>query len=161
MRHNLIEAIVGAIVLAVAGFFFLSAYSSSQKNMPDGYTVYALFERIDGLTIGSDIKMSGVKIGIIHNVEINPKTYQAKVTMMLRRDIQIPEDSSAEVASESLLGGKYIALIPGGSEQFLKPNGEIIYTQSSISFEGLISKFLFSQSHDPKSDSKLETKPAT
>ena len=132
----------------------MSAYSSSQKSVPDGYVVYAQFERIDGLTVGSDIKMSGVKIGTIQHVEIDPKTYQAKVTMILKREIELPEDSSAEVASESLLGGKYIALMPGGSDQYLKPGGQIVHTQSSISFESLISKFLFSQSNESKADHK-------
>jgi len=90
----------------------------------------------------------------VQHLEIDSKTYQAKVTLNLRRQIQLPKDSSAEIASESLLGGKYIALVPGGSEQFLKSGEEITHTQSAISFEALISKFLFSQSSDSKHDAK-------
>ena len=157
MRHNFVEALIGAIVLAVAAFFFISVYSSSQKSVSDGYIIHAEFDRIDGINVGSDVKMSGVKIGAVQHLEINPKTYQAKVTLHLKRQIQLPHDSSAEIASESLLGGKYIALIPGGSEQFLKSGQEITHTQSSISFEALISKFLFSQSNDNKHDAKPAT----
>lgn len=159
MRHNLVEAIIGAIVLMIAGFFFLTAYSSNQKSISDGYILYAQFERIDGLNVGSDVKMSGVKVGIVSKLEINPKTYQAKVALTLQSSIRLPQDSSAEITSESLLGGKYVALIPGGSETFLQSNGEIVYTQSAVSFESLISKFLFSQSNDTKpNDLKNEPK---
>ena len=155
MRHNFIEAFIGAVVLSVAALFFVSVYSTSQKNISDGYFLDAQFERIDGINVGSDIKMSGVKIGAVHHIEIDRKTYQAKVTLRLKNQIQLPKDSSAEIASESLLGGKYVALVPGGSDNFLKPGETITYTQSSISFEALISKFLFSQSTDSnKHDTK-------
>ncbi len=150
MRNNLLEAIIGAAVLVVAGFFLFFAYSSGQKNLPKGYILYANFERIDGLNIGGDVKISGVKVGTIKSMEIDPATYQAKVGVQIREDIKVPDDSSAEVASESLLGGKYVAVVPGGSERFLAPAGFITQTQSSISFEGLISKFLFSKNDQEK-----------
>jgi len=153
MRNNLLEAIIGAAVLVVAGFFLVYAYSAGQKSIP-GYILQAKFDRIDGLNSGADIKISGVKIGIVQKLEIDPDTYQATVFMTIRNNIKVPEDSSAEIASESLLGGKYIAIIPGGSDQDLKPNGQIIRTQSSVSFEGLISKFLFSKSEEPKKEEK-------
>ena len=159
MRHNLLEAIIGAVVLMIAGFFFVTAYSTNQKSIVDGYSLYAQFERVDGLNVGSDVKMSGVKVGAVSKLEINPKTYQARVTITLQPAIRLPQDSSAEITSESLLGGKYVALVPGGSEAFLKSNEEIVYTQSSVSFESLISKFLFSQSSESKpNDSKHEPK---
>ena len=151
MRNNLLEAIIGAAVLVVAGFFLFFAYSSGQKNLPKGYILYANFERIDGLNIGSDVKISGVKVGTIKSMEIDHETYQAKVGIQIRDDIKIPDDSSAEVASESLLGGKYIAVVPGGDEKFLAPGGFITQTQSSIRFEALISKFLFSKNDQEKS----------
>jgi phospholipid/cholesterol/gamma-HCH transport system substrate-binding protein len=150
MRNNLLEAIIGAAVLVVAGFFLFFAYSSSHSNLPKGYILYAHFERIDGLNIGSDVKISGVKVGTIKTMEIDPTTYQAKVGIQVREDIKVPNDSSAEVASESLLGGKYVAVVPGGSDQYLSPDSVITQTQSSISFEALISKFLFSKNDQEK-----------
>ncbi len=153
MRNNLLEAIIGAVVLIVAGLFLFYAYSSGQKSI-QGYTILAKFDRIDGLNSGADIKVSGVKVGIVQKLDIDPNTYQATVAMTIRSNIKIPTDSSAEISSESLLGGKYIAIVPGGSEQFLVPNGLINHTQSSISFEGLISKFLFSKSEEPKKEAK-------
>ena len=153
MRNNLLEAIIGAVVLVVAGFFLFYAYSSGQKNI-QGYVILAKFDRIDGLNSGADVKISGVKVGIVQSLEIDSDTYQATIAMTVREGIKIPNDSSAEIASESLLGGKYVAIIPGGSDQFLPPNGRINQTQSSISFEGLISKFLFSKSEEPKKEQK-------
>jgi len=160
MRNNLLEAIIGAVVLVLAGFFLFYAYSAGQKSVPKGYVVYAKFDRIDGLNAGADVKISGVKVGIVQKLEIDPDTYQAKVGMMVRNDIKIPKDSSSEIASESLLGGKYIAIVPGGSEEFLTPNGSINHTQSSISFEGLISKFLFSNKPSSEEAKKEEAKAA-
>lgn len=154
MRNNLVEAIMGAVVITVAGFFLYFAYSSSHSNLQGGYLLYAKFDRIDGLNVGSDVKLSGVKVGTIQSLEIDSQTYQAKVSILLRQDIKLPDDSSAEVASESLLGGKYIALLPGGSEQFIAEKQYIPYTQSSISFESLISKYLFSKPEEKKESPK-------
>jgi phospholipid/cholesterol/gamma-HCH transport system substrate-binding protein len=143
MRHNLLEAIIGAIVLAVAGSFLYFAYTSKQT-VPSGYTIYAAFDRIDGLNVGADVRVSGVTVGIVQSIELDEKTYQAKVAFKIRKNVLIPLDSSVEIASESLMGGKYVGIVPGGSEKDVKPDGLITNTQSSVSFEGLIKKFLFS-----------------
>lgn len=143
MRHNLLEAIIGAVVLAVAGAFLYFAYASKQK-VPSGYTIYATFDRVDGLNVGADVRVSGVTVGIVNGIELDEKSYQAKVAFKIRKNVVVPLDSSAEIASESLMGGKYVGIIPGGSEKDVGPEGVITNTQSSVSFEGLIKKFLFS-----------------
>ena len=153
MRHNYIETFVGAIVMIVAGWFFWSIYSNSNQAGIEGYKIIAQFDRIDGIIVGSDVKMSGVKIGVVNKLEINPKTYMAKATMVIKKEIELPVDSSAEIASESLLGGKYVAIVAGGSDEKIQENGQIQYTQSSLSFESMIGKFLFSQSEGNKSKS--------
>ena len=153
MRHNYIETFVGAIVMIVAGWFFWSIYSNSNQAGIEGYKITAQFDRIDGIIVGSDVKMSGVKIGVVNKLEINPKTYMAKATMVIKKEIELPVDSSAEIASESLLGGKYVAIVAGGSDEKIQENGQIQYTQSSLSFESMIGKFLFSQSEGNKSKS--------
>lgn len=151
MRHNFLEAFIGAVVLIAAGLFFFFAYHMGQKNVVLGYTIYALFERVDGLNTGTDIKVSGVKVGTVRAIELDPQTFKARVALTLRNDVLIPTDSSAEIASESLLGGKFVALVPGGSEKNMQAEEVITNTQSSISFEGLISKFLFSKTDESKS----------
>jgi phospholipid/cholesterol/gamma-HCH transport system substrate-binding protein len=150
MRHNLLEAMIGAIVLVVAGAFLYFAYESKQK-VPSGYTIYASFDRIDGLNVGSDVRVSGVNVGVVQSIELDPKSYQAKAALRIRKHVVIPADSSIEIASESLMGGKYVGIIPGGSEKDVQPNDVVTNTQSSVSFEGLIKKFLFSGANGLKS----------
>lgn len=143
MRSNVIEAIAGAVVLAIAGGFFYYAYTASGTKIIKGYAVYANFDRIDGLVEGSDVKLSGVKVGDVKRIQVDPGTFLARVDMTVDSSVKLPEDTSAQIVSESLMGGKYVALVPGGSEENLMPGSQITYTQSSISLEGLIGKYLF------------------
>lgn len=151
MRANIVEAITGAVVLAIAGGFFYFAYSSSGTQIVNGYGLYANFDRIDGLVQGNDVKLSGVKIGDVKRISIDPKTFLAKVDMNIDSSVVLPDDTSAQIVSESLMGGKYIALVPGGSSTNLEPGNQIVYTQSSISLEGLIGKYLFANNEDKES----------
>lgn len=152
MKSNVLEALTGSVVLLVAGLFFFYAYSASGLKTTNGYHIFAKFDRIDGLLQGNDVKLSGVRIGDVNNITIDPQTYLAVVDMMIDNDVHLPTDTSAQITSESLMGGKYIALVPGGDDVNLKSGDTIIHTQSSISFEGLIGKFLFSKTEE--SDSK-------
>lgn len=154
MRNNLLEALMGAIVLTVAAIFLGFAYTTSQTSAVKGYYLQASFNRIDGLNLGGDVKLSGVKVGTITKIDIDPQSYQAIVTFSLRSNLLIPDDSSAEITSESLLGGKYLALVPGGSEVYLTEGQSIENTQSSLSFEGLISKFILNQGEGKKEGAK-------
>lgn len=145
MRHNLIETVMGAVVITIAGFFLGFAYVSADLTPTTGYPLLAKFERIDGLHVGSDVRLGGVKIGVVTNQHIDPKTYLAVVTLELDPKFSLPQDTSAEIASEGLLGGKYVALVPGGSDETIRPGGEIIYTQSSVSLESLIGKMIYGE----------------
>jgi phospholipid/cholesterol/gamma-HCH transport system substrate-binding protein len=144
MRVNMVEAVMGAIVLIIAGFFLVFAYTSSKGGAYSGYPLVATFDRIDGLAVGNDVRVSGVKVGSVLNINIDPKTYLAEVGFTVRNGLDLPTDTVAEITSESLMGGKYIALIPGGEEKALAPGEKITYTQSSVSFEALLGKYLFS-----------------
>lgn len=148
MNHNAIETVLGAIVLAVAGFFLVFALNAADTGKVSGYAVTANFSKADGLNSGLDVRISGVKVGSIQKTELDPKTYLAKVTMSIMPDIQLPVDTVAKVASESLLGGKYMALEPGAEEEMIPPNGRIQYTQASLNLEEMIGKFIFSAAGD-------------
>jgi phospholipid/cholesterol/gamma-HCH transport system substrate-binding protein len=154
MRSNVIEALTGAIVLAVAGGFFYYAYTASGTKVVQGYDLYATFDRIDGLIEGNDVKMSGVKIGDVKHIQIDPKTFLARVDMTIDQAVRLPQDTSAQIVSESLLGGKYIALVPGGNSDLLRPGDQVPYTQSSVSLEGLIGKYLFANNDGDESQKK-------
>jgi len=158
MRANMIEAVMGAIVLIIASFFLVFAYTSSKGGVYSGYPLVATFDRIDGLTIGNDVRISGVKVGSITSVEVEPNTFLAKVVLTVRNDLALPTDTAAEITSESMMGGKYIALVPGGDSKTLKPNEKITYTQSSVSLESLLGKYLFSSKDEKKNENSNEKK---
>jgi len=145
-RRNLAEVLIGAVVLLVAAGFLAYAIAHSGRTATEGYQLYARFDHIDGLSVGADVRVAGVKVGSVDSATIDPKTYQAVVGLTVRDDLKLPKDSSAVITSESLLGGKYLALAPGGDEAMLQPGQTITITQGSINIEELLGKFIFSAS---------------
>ncbi len=143
-RHGVAETLTGAAVLVVALAFLGYAVAHSGRSSGAGYSLQAKFDHIDGLNVGGDVRLAGVKVGTVTDERIDPKTFSAIVTMTVRDDIKLPKDSGASITSESLLGGKYVSLSPGGDETDLKPGQTITVTQSSISLEDLLGKFIFS-----------------
>jgi phospholipid/cholesterol/gamma-HCH transport system substrate-binding protein len=143
-RHGIAEVLAGAFVLAVAIGFMAFAIAHSGRSTGSGYTLYARFDHIDGLSPGGDVKIAGVKVGSVTSQRIDTKSFTAIVTMKVRDDIKLPKDTSAEIDSESLLGGKYINLSPGGDDAELQPGQTITITQSAVSLEQLLGKFIFS-----------------
>ena len=145
MRKNLIETVMGAVVLIVAAFFIVFAYNKADLGEVDGYQISAKFDRVDGILAGSVVRMSGIKIGTVVSSSLDPQTYFANVVMSIRPDIRIPEDTSVAVSSEGLLGGTFLSLSPGGSDEMLQAGDEITMTQGSVDLMGLLGQMIFSQ----------------
>ena len=145
MKRNLLETLLGAIVLAVAIGFLTFAYRSSQVSDADGYELLARFDRVDGLERGADVRISGIKVGTVVDQTLDPESFRAEIRFTLREDVQLPSDSSAAVVSNGLLGGKYLAVVPGGDIEMLEPGDEVTLTQSAINLEDLIGHMIFSQ----------------
>src|SRR5918996_4779129 len=145
MARNLLETLLGAIVLIVAIGFLVFAYNTSQVGRESGYELVARFDRVDGLARGSDVRISGIKVGTVIDQSLDPTTYRAEVRFTMREDVELPADTSAAVVSDGLLGGKYLSLVPGGDIEMLEPGDEVSLTQSAINFEDLIGHFIFSQ----------------
>jgi len=141
--RNVVETIVGALVLVVAGVFVFYAFAKSDRGGPDGYEVVARFGRIDGLKRGADVTLSGVKVGTVMGFDLDRKTYQAVVRLQVSSDVNLPIDTNAKVVSESLLGGMVVVLEPGNDTKMIKANGEIEKTQDAIPLTELIAKFMF------------------
>jgi phospholipid/cholesterol/gamma-HCH transport system substrate-binding protein len=146
-RRNFAEVLVGAVVLLVAAGFLAYAISHSGRGPSSGYQLYAKFDHIGGLTVGSDVRMAGVKVGSVDTTALDPKTYQALVGFTVADDVKLPKDSSAMIASESLLGGNYLSLSPGGDEATLQPGQTVTITQGAVNIEELLGKFIFSASN--------------
>ena len=149
-RHSVAEVLTGAMVLLIAAAFLGYAVANSGRSTTGGYTLYARFDHIDGLGTGADVRIAGVKVGSVNQERIDPQSFQAVVALSVRDDIRLPKDTGAIITSESLLGGKYLSLQPGGDETMLQPGQSITITQSSISIEELLGKFIFSMTNAPK-----------
>jgi len=149
-RRSIAEVLTGAVVLLVAAGFLAFAVANSGRTAVSGYPLYAQFERIDGLGVGADVRLAGVKVGSVTEERIDPKSFLAVVGLSVRSDVKLPKDSAAVITSESLLGGKYLSLQPGGDETILRPGQTITITQSSISLEELLGKFIFSATNVQK-----------
>lgn len=143
MKRSVIETVLGAVVLLVAGIFFFFAYASSDIRPTQGYEIQARFNAIDGLTIGSDARVGGVKVGTVTDLNIDHNTYQAVTTMTIENRIKLPDDTQAVISSDGLLGGKYVRLEPGKSEKSMVAGSELTNTKDVISLEELLGKVIF------------------
>ena len=143
MRRNAIETVLGAVVLLVAAGFLVLAYNSTDLRPAGGYTVSAKFYAVDGLTIGSDVRIGGVKVGAVTDQFVDPEAFQAVVTLSLQDEIRLPVDSVASISSDGLLGGKYVKIEPGQEKDLLSGGGEIVETRDVIALEELLGKVIF------------------
>lgn len=159
-KKNLLETLMGAIVLIVAGAFLVFAYEGSQLHVEEGYVVSAKFSNATGIALGSDVRVGGIKVGVVSELGLDPQTYEAVVKMQIRRDTKMPSDSSAAISSSGLLGEKFIQLTPGADENMLVEGGRIQFTQSSVSLEELIGKFMFSGGGVDKNGARADPQPA-
>ena len=140
MASQATETLIGAIVLAVAGGFLVYAANTADMSIGGGYPLAAEFRVADGLDPGSDVRLSGVKIGTVTSVGLNPDNYFARVGMAIEEHVKVPEDSIAKISSAGLLGGNYIDVDPGASEFMLEPGAAFQHTQGSINLIDLVSK---------------------
>jgi phospholipid/cholesterol/gamma-HCH transport system substrate-binding protein len=142
MRESLFETLVGVAVILVAGFFLV--FSLSQQSgaaTGDSYVLTAKFGRADGVGPGTDVRVAGVKVGQVTSVDFDPKTVKAVVKMSLRKDIVLPFDSTAQIQSDSLLGGSYIYVLFGGDPDEMLPTdgtGVFDYTRGTVDIMSLL-----------------------
>ena len=144
MKRSVVETILGALVLAVAGFFLAFSYKTANVGGVDGYEITADFSGTGGLKAGDDVVISGVKVGSITAVNLVPDTYQARVHMNVLPELKLPVDTGALISSESIMGGRYLALEPGAEDDIIEHGGAVQYTQAPQNLEQLLGKFIFS-----------------
>ena len=143
MAESVTEVLTGAgVLVAAAGFLAYAAGGTGLVSRADSYPLTASFRSVEGITVGTDVRMSGVKIGSVTGLELNPKTFFADATVSLRNGVVVPDDSTILVASEGLLGGAFVEIQPGGSPNDLTPGAEIENTQGAISVISLLMKFV-------------------
>ena len=140
------ELLAGGAVLAVAAGFLLWALGGDLAR--SGYEVTASFPDVDGVEVGTEVRLAGVKVGRVTAVELNPQTYMADARISLPNEVALPSDSAAIIQSDGLLGGAYIQIQPGGSPDDLAPGDEIEEVQGAVSLLQLMMKFVDSQASD-------------
>lgn len=148
MKRSVVETILGAFVVLGALAFLVFGYRMGDVGTPQGFTLSADFSGIGGLAEGDDVQISGVKVGSVTNVELDSKTYLARVHMSLKEGIELPTDTAALISSESLLGGRFLALEPGADEELIESGGKIQFTQAPQNLEQLLGQFIFSASQN-------------
>lgn len=143
MQRSAIETVMGAVVLVVAAFFIVLAYNTTDIKPVDGYQLLAKFNAVDGLAIGSDVRIGGVKVGSVVDQYIDQELYQAVVSFSIQDQIQLPADSVAAINSSGLLGEKYLAITPGKDPNVLAEGGTVSKTKDVVSLEELIGRVIF------------------
>jgi len=143
MGRNLIETVMGAVVLLVAAVFVFFAYELAQVETAQGYQVKANFLRIGGLTRGSDVRISGIKVGTVVDARLDPATFDAVVTLAMIPDVRLPADTVASIDSDGLLGGKYVRLEPGQAAERIADGGTIARTRDFRSLEDQVGEIIF------------------
>lgn len=149
MAENVTEVLTGAGVLAAAlGFLVYASNGEGLTRAADSYDLTASFRSVEGITVGTDVRLAGVKIGTVTELALNPQTFFADAKVTVRKDVVVPEDSTIVVASEGLLGGAFVEILPGGSPMNLEPGAEIEDTQGAVSMIALMMKFVGAASGD-------------
>lgn len=143
MSENVTEVAVGGAVLAVAlGFLIFALSSTGGMGTNQGYPLTANFRSAEGVGIGTDVRMAGVKVGTITDMVLNPTTFRAEATMAIRNGIDLPDDSAVVISSEGLLGGNFVEILPGGSPFNYGSGDEVTDTQGAVSLITLLMKFV-------------------
>lgn len=137
-RETRTEALVGLIVVLVAIAFVLFAWQRTGGGEAGGTRVTALFPSANGIAVGTDVRVAGQKVGTVAAHRLDPTSFQAELTLALQEGLRMPADSSAAITAESLLGGSYVSLTPGGATEFLKTGDVIVDTQGAVDMMGLI-----------------------
>ena len=140
-QNNTVETIIGAIVVAVAIAFIWFAYTTTSAGSLGGYELTGDLARVDGLSIGTDVRLSGIKVGTVSDLTLKPN-YLVTVHMRIRSDVKVPTDSSLVVTSSGVLGSSYLSISPGGDDTYMKAGDKFGHTQGSVDLMGLVGRFI-------------------
>ena len=143
MKRNPIETVLGGVVLVIAAMFMAFAYTTADIGAVVGYPVEAKFLKVGGLETGSDVRISGIRVGTVTGQRLDPATYDAVVTLSIASDVSLPADTEAAIVSDGLLGGKYVNLIPGRAAEKIAAGGRLTKTRDFQALEDLVGEIIF------------------
>lgn len=143
MSHSTTEITVGAAVLALAiGFAVYAGQIAGVGAGGTGYPLTASFRSAEGVSLGTDVRLAGVKVGTVTGIDLDPQTFRAVTTFTVKDGVALPDDSSVVIASEGLLGGNFVEILPGGSPFNYEAGDEVLDTQGAVSLISLLLKFV-------------------
>ena len=163
-NNNRMETVLGfTILLICVGFLIFSYKVADIRKLDKTYALKAKFTQVDGIIVGSDVMVSGIKIGVVSGLKLDPNTYRAIMEVAVSDNIKVPDDSSVQIVTSGVLGSKYVAINPGASEIYLGNGEEIRFTQSGVNLESLLGKLFFNNNADKKDSHTLHgsTPPAS
>ncbi len=142
MANNIAEAVIGAAVVLTAAIFLVYAGEAGGYRLrDDSYALSASFRSAQGISVGTDVRVAGIKVGSVTALDLDNSTFQAKATFSVQDNLKIPDDSDVKIASEGLLGGSFLEITPGASETSFSPGDQITNTQGSIDLLNLLMRF--------------------
>jgi phospholipid/cholesterol/gamma-HCH transport system substrate-binding protein len=162
-QNNAAEVLLGTLVVALAIVFLVFGFMHTGAGSASGYEIKAQMPKVDGLGVGTDVRISGIKVGTVSSLTLNPVNYLVTMTMDIDKNVEIPTDSSLNVTSTGILGGQYISIQPGGDDKMLASGGVIQNVQGSADLMNLIGHIGLgggSQSSSPAPAPKPQTPPA-
>jgi phospholipid/cholesterol/gamma-HCH transport system substrate-binding protein len=137
------EALIGLLVVLIAIWFGWYAFQrTGGGRVPNAIRVDALFPNASGISPGTDVRVAGIKVGQVASVKLDPKTFQAEVALAIDPASKLPDDSSAAITSEGILGGTYMNILPGGSSTPFKDGDTILDTQGSVDLMSMVGQFI-------------------
>lgn len=143
MGRNAVETVLGAAVILVAAAFVYIVYNTADVKAVSGYQVHAAFYKVGGLTKGSDVRISGIKVGSVVHSKLDNTTFDAVVTLIIKPEIKLPIDTVAVIASGGLMGDKYVSLVPGNETAVIAAGGQLTKTKDFRSLEDQVGEIIF------------------
>jgi len=151
LKEHGAEALIGLLVVLVAVWFgYYAWHRTGGGRVSNAVQVTAMFPNANGIAVGTDVRVAGLKIGQVSALKLDPQSYQANVVLAIDPAAKIPSDSSAAITSEGILGGNYVSLIPGGSTTPFKAGDTIVDTQGSVDLMGMVGQFINHSGGDAK-----------
>jgi len=144
MANNILETVMGAVVIAIAIIFVVFMYRAADIAPTDGYQLTAKFNSIDGLNVGADVRMSGIRIGSVTSADLEQPSLLAVVKMSIRDGVGIPDDSAVRVLTDGLMGDTFLAIEPGGGIDNLKGGDQFKFAQGSVNLIDLVGQAIYS-----------------
>ena len=152
MRKKPVETIMGLVVLVIALLFLGFAYDVSDLQVVKGYTVNAEFTKVGGLSIGSDVRINGIKVGTVTAQDLNNEDYTVMVSFSIASNVKLPRDSVVAIVGDGLMGNKFVKIEPGKAKEYLKDGDTFAKSKNFKTIEDMVGEIIYMVTGDENKD---------